>query len=814
MNIKSMPIAASLMALCASAFAESYTYTPGDPSLGDGAVIITYDGETTDIATLTANPVNGETITLTGGAATFADGATITLSSSGTVSFAEQVTTKGALTLARSDGAYIVWTGSALSETGKSSGIAAFGEYGRDDLDNTSIVFVGAADGPCPGRFHYVSGPSSGIYVLNNVRPDYSYSIRPQLMGNTSITNARCVTGSRSPLFMEYPNSTLWNSKGEGHYCGKNQTLPTGGTRLGGTSDLKLTKIIARRKGMAETVWVRFDGGVALGGETSVGAGVEAVIGASEGDGAVTLASPITGDGDVRIATSTATTAFAGTSYFEPFINTSWQTLATNRSLSALTSLSAHMLGGSHNYAAYADVGGTPTDAYYIKYDPGSNTATCQFQYWTGAGLKFVKAQFRQKGSNVEIKGVGAGYYTDSQYNYNTNDPHDFDNDSNNSNFATSATTSGYGIHYITATFAGATGMGVARLEGTMNAMSGSMLTFDGSNGPLYVTVTNQNAFPICGVVNVGTNADVALRVKGLGLTSGVSGGTSKLVIQRGGILSRGGGANGQLGTYQDLVIDGGTYESIDYNVYQSYITLMNGAHLIGASPPRTVYNYSPQYWRVRGESPSFIDNGINVYGSGTASGGASKRFRIDVADVTGDDAVDCTVSKIFHNDGSQQRFPYFRVEKLGAGTMLLSGTGLAMKLETFVSGGTFLLGASGIATNEFVLCGGNLAVADGKSNSLGALTVSNACTIAVGTGGSLSFTSFTAGEDLAAKSILIDAPMTGNVLKFDTPLTSEQRAYFRWKDETDPTKKPWKVTQDLDGYLHPLTGRMVLRIH
>ena len=108
MNIKSIVVAASLMALCASASAESYTYTPGDTSLGDGAVTITYDGETTDIATLTANPSNNETITLTGGAATFADGATITLSSSGTVSFAERVTTKGALTLARSDGAYIV----------------------------------------------------------------------------------------------------------------------------------------------------------------------------------------------------------------------------------------------------------------------------------------------------------------------------------------------------------------------------------------------------------------------------------------------------------------------------------------------------------------------------------------------------------------------------------------------------------------------------------------------------------------------------------------------------------------------------------
>ena len=53
MNIKSMPIVASLMALCASATDVSYTYTPGETSLGDGVVTITYADETTDIATLT-----------------------------------------------------------------------------------------------------------------------------------------------------------------------------------------------------------------------------------------------------------------------------------------------------------------------------------------------------------------------------------------------------------------------------------------------------------------------------------------------------------------------------------------------------------------------------------------------------------------------------------------------------------------------------------------------------------------------------------------------------------------------------------------
>ena len=790
------------VAFSLTAFADSsYTYTAGDT--GGNGVTITYDGETTNIKTLTANTA-GDAISISGDPITFADGATITLASSGTVSFAQRVTTLGATTLVRGDDAYTVWTGSPLTENTVATSV--FGGLGRDAYVDSSIVVVGD-DGPCPGRFTYVAGPSSGIYTLNMVRPDYTYSIRAQLSQDTSgkITAVRCVTGSRSPQFAEYPTTDLWGNKSCEHYCTDKAASDSKVTKIGSTSALKLKKIIIRKKGMAETVWVRFDGGVALGGATSVGAGVEAVIGASEGDGVATLDYPITGDGDVRIATPASTAAFSGTAYFEPFINASWQVLAENRSLSALTSLSAHMLGGSHNYSQYADVGGTPTDAYYIKYNPATDTATCQFQYWTGSGLKFVKAQLRQKEMNVEIKGVGAGYYTNAEYNYNNNDPHDFDNDANNANFATSATATGYGIHYITATFTGAA-RGVAKLNSTMNTMFGGRLTFDGVNAPLYVIVTNQNAFPVCGVVTVATNADVALRVKGLGLSAGVSGGTSKIIVQRGGVLSRGGASNGQIGAYQDFVIDGGTYNSIDYNLYQSYVTLMNGAHMIGDAMPRTVYTYPPQNWKVRGSSPSFIDNGINIFGAATASDGASKRFRFDVADVTGgaagDDVVDCTVAKIVHNDSPNYRFSYFSFEKLGAGTMLLNGTALAVKLETYVSGGKFILGASGIATNAFVLCGGNLEAAAGTSNSLGALTVSNACTIAVGAGGSLGFKSFTPGSGLLAKSVVVDAPLTGNLIKFNASVANDLR-YFRWKDDTAP-KGSWRVRQDADGYLHP----------
>ena len=137
-------------------------------------------GNTTDIATLTANPSDGETITLTGGAATFAAGATLTLATSGTVAFAEKVTTKGALTLARGDDVYRVWTGAVLT-TGHPStpafpDIVTNDQVSATDVANTweCIHVVGgtpASDSTAgitsAGRFTRVTGGiGNGSFVI------------------------------------------------------------------------------------------------------------------------------------------------------------------------------------------------------------------------------------------------------------------------------------------------------------------------------------------------------------------------------------------------------------------------------------------------------------------------------------------------------------------------------------------------------------------------------------------------------------------------------------------------------------------------
>ncbi len=807
--MKKLIIAAVVSGALAGVAADnSYPWTAGDTSLGDGVVTITYEEGTTGVKTLTATPTDGGTITLTGDAMTFADDATVTLATSGTVSFAEQVTTKGTLSLVRSDGAYIVWTGSALTEYAgqKASVQAAMDGHGADDFEPRSLVFVSTAvtTNACHGRFdNFVSEPNSAIFVVNRVTANHSFTIRPQLSTNNGI---RCITASRSQRFGYYPRTNLWANKkvngiDRGHWCVA--AIQDNGDLLGRTSELNLTKFFLARKGMDTPVEVRFDGGATFGGETSVGVGVEMVLAVmEEGDNAIT--GTFTGDGDVRIVPM-ASTAYTASHYFEPWITTSWQVIATNRSLSALMTLTGRMLGGSHNYAAYADVGGTPTDAYHIKYDPATDTATCQFQYAAGSNNKVVMAMLRQNGPNVEIKATAAGYKPLSSYPINT----DFSEVNLTGNVATSASTTGYGIHMITATFEGESKMGCVTLNGTMDAMVGNRLTFEGGERPLYVTVTSKTAFPSYGDVNVGTNATVALRVDGLTVSQGVSGGTSTLKVLRGGVLSR--HDNGQIGKQQQVVVDGGTLvHSTGGGVYLNYLLMKDGVHMTSSSSaPRSAFDNTRSYYNVVGTEPSSIEGlGIRPYGNSTVS--SVRTFQINVNDVTGDEQVDCTLTGI---QAPASNYEYYHFEKWGDGTLKLDGSGKAVRLESTLYGGTFLLGASDSMTNAVVLAGGNLAVADGKSNSLGNLTANTNATLTVGAGGSLSFASFTAGEELQQKAITIEAPLKGNILRFgvdDTALSSAQRAYFRWRDPTDEAVF-YRVKVDEQGYVHPRMNGIVI---
>lgn len=860
----------SVCAFCASiamfsliAADVSYTYTPGDTSLGNGAVTITYAEGTTDIATFTASPTYGGTITLTGGAATFAAGATLTLSSSGTVAFAEQVTTKGALTLVRGDDAYRSWTGTAMTTSDPSTpafpDIYTNSTISAADVANTweCIHVVGGAPSSSSaagilsaGRYDRIAGSiGSGSFVtLNRTTAAFTYSIRVQLSPKANGTYVRCRTGVRTPrrglwpdLEDRWPTADLWDGGsttlwGAGLVAradrgifgaGSSDATTYGGQWLNYTSAMGLNTVILKRKSaVGGPMKVRFDGGAELGGTTTIPFGMEAVIGV-DGYGQTTLSQTITGTGDLTFVPM-ATTAPAGTgNTIEGFItSTNWVVLAENRSLAAMTSVEGYMQGGSHT-----DL--TKCNTYFLRYNPDDNTATCQFQFRRTADTqKYNVAQFRQNGPNVEIKAVGYGYanpgtpgtefptkkVTTANYtitSWSTTMPILIDP---NGGYVSGNMTSGYGLRKVTATFGDAPTDVFLTVSGDIKTMYGGKVAFSGTaNTKLTTSVTSANGLPAAGEAHV---SDGTLWLAASGAPGG---GTTKIVAHRDGELRN--LTSWQLGNpcYQELVLDGGTLftgsETSSESFYVHYAMLSN-AVLKGKWSPRVAYSSTYQYWRVIGTEPTTVLDGgnywLNVYGANDAATARSGKyaFRIEVDNVTGDDEADFIVPALRGAAGrADNNYQWFWLEKYGPGTMKVKNDSKDLKMESKLYGGTLLLAGDNIMTNEVQMLGGSIAVDAGKSNSLGALTASKPGTITVGAGGSLSFASFNADANLTSRSILIDAPLIGNNLRIgkDATAMAGNCKYFRWKDPNN-SDGHYGVYVDNNGYLHPAGVVIVIR--
>ena len=861
----------SVCAFCASiamfsliAADVSYTYTAGDT--GSGAVTITYDGDTTNIKTLTANTA-GDTISISGDAMTFADGATITLASSGTVAFAQKVTTLGATTLARGDDAYKVWTGTAMTTSNTVSSLAF-----PDICTNTTVTAADVANtwecihvvGGAPasdsgagklsaGRYDRIAGQiGSGSFVtLNRTTAAFTYSIRVQLSPQADGLYVRCRTGVRSPRRGLYPdledrwptadlwdhdNTSLWGAdkaarEDRGFFGASTSDATTyHGQWLNYTSAMGLNTVILKRKSaVGGPMKVRFDGGAELGGTTTIPFGMEAIVAVAGGDDAATFSNTITGTGDFTLVPSASPAT--PTAYMDGFISMSWQVFAANCVLSSMTPTEGFMLGASQTTETKCTVVG-------YRYDPTNDTATCQFHMKRNDySSKYVAAKFRQNGLNVEVAGVGYGYtevgtggasaypafgtvefpqkkvktaeYEVMSWTANVStlvDP--------NGEYVASNCTSGYGIRKITATFNG--GSGVATISGDIKTLYGGKFTTAGANGARMITsVTSANGLPAAGEAHV---SDGTLRLAASGTPGG---GTTKIVVHSGGDLRN--ATSWQLGnpSYQDVVLDGGTLFTDSEAFYIYYATLSN-AVLHGTYSPRVGYNSSFGYWRVIGTEPTTVLDGgnywINTYGFKDAATARSNNcaFRVEVQDVTGDDEADFIVPALRGGAGRTSAvydFIWFWFEKYGPGTIKVKGNSKDLKMESKLYGGTLLLAGDNIMTNEVQFLGGGIAVEAGKHNdNLGALTASKAGTITVGAGGSLGFASFAPDANLAAGSIMIDAPMEGNVLKFGTTLTSEQRRVFRWKDAVQAGKF-LNVYQTADGYIHPNNLGIVILI-
>ena len=725
---------------------SSLEWIAGKAELG-GKVDVAYN-ENGGITNITAMPVDGESLTITGGMMTFGDNAVITLAATGTLAFAGNVKAAGSLRLERGDGAYIVWRGDSLRETTVGHPLA-FPGLTRAEVDFVSAIACGTA----PGRFRCVSELAAGFYAFNRLAAGHVYSVRIQLTEEADGLHARCRTGVRSPRFGLYPDEeegwlaeNLWakwgknDANGFGLFGYSSDPATYGGTWVNSTGAFGFRKLVVRRKGRSGMAQIRFDGGATFGGETSIGAGVEAVIAAGDGDGAAVFSQPFAGDGDLVVIPRMDSVAYGGDVYWDDFINTNaWKVLAANRSLATMTGITGYMQGKNHN----ADGPPSRCGTFYYRYDASADTATCQFQFKRNPGVKYVKAKFRQNGNNVEIAAVGAGFLEDGVYGSDLTDSADTVAVSTFVNprlgFIAGNLSTGYGIRQLTATFSGESRHAFATLSGCMSNMVGSAISFMGGASPLSVVVSSNAALTAYGEVNVGTNATVLCEAPGLTVGVGISGGGGTITVERGGKFRC--KRDGQIGSAQRVVLDGGILSNEGGAYYLNDLTMRNDGRIqsVAAVPQRVAANGTRQLVRVEGAGTAAIEEGLRVYGVTNATTALSKdcACRIEVTDANGC----CALGKIHLDGQNRPQYFFFPLEKYGAGTLNLMDACTNIRMATRVLGGTVRLCASGIATNDVLLAGGTFAAADGTANALGALSVdSPGGALELGAGASLSF--------------------------------------------------------------------------
>ena len=346
-------------------------------------------------------------------------------------------------------------------------------------------------------------------------------------------------------------------------------------------------------------------------------------------------------------------------------------------------------------------------------------------------------------------------------------------------------------------------------LDCDMSGLVGGKFTLEGKDNAVHTVMrTADTKFPAGGEVHINTNAILTLYGN---VADNSYSWKQSLFVHCGGTLKTV-DKNWQIRPKQQIMLDGGTFNVRNGVFYLNYLVLSN-ATMNGTASPRSVYTESSgQYWRVIGTEPSYLTStyGVNVYGG--ASRSSAVPFRLDVGDVA--NGVDCFMSRITCDTGTTA-VPWFWFEKYGAGTLKISENSKGVRMESRIYNGTLLLAGDSIMTNEVQLLGGNFAIDAGKSNVLGNLKATTNATLTVGAGGSLSFASFTPGAGLAAKSIVIDAPMKGNFVRFGkdgSGLAAGDLKYFRWKDATDAAKL-WKVEIDGSGHLHPMIKGIMIRV-
>lgn len=326
-----------------------------------------------------------------------------------------------------------------------------------------------------------------------------------------------------------------------------------------------------------------------------------------------TLAGPITGSGAL-IKDSPGLQS--GTVTYTNFLTLNNTTLFTNLRLTDCTGVSG-MLGGES--VCY----GTPTVAQVFHLQRTDTQLSCQFQLLDGAFTKCVKIILTQSGPGILGRAAYAKYITGSDLGFN------FDTGGTEMDLATKQNMYGYGVAETTLETAT---HGILTLSGTNSYTGGTTIRLG-----TVKALASAYALPAAGGITVEADGELVLDAGALnvGNPGGVGPG-NPITVLAGGILTLASPFNA--GYSRPLILKGGTLngsimQNNDNANYINNLTLQDGARVVGYKI-RVGY-HSAALIKVDGTAPSSLEAGINMVKYGT------NPLTLDVADVTGDDAVD-----------------------------------------------------------------------------------------------------------------------------------------------------------------------------
>ena len=834
-------LAALTAILCHAAdVSDSWTATGLPNSLADGAITIGYDGAN-NVATLTVTPIGGGTVSLSGDAMPFADGAEIRIAAPGKFMFSNELTGSGRISLTNTDAnAQIEYDGDLLSTNRWTTMFA-----GRQLADYVPVKSI---------RREGSGVYDQGIYYPYNVRrymeDGVSYMSIQLMASQPTTTRALLVRLRQNGDNIEgvvdracYYAGRFIHGEDIEKVIARHAIAPEDGfipTYYVNTPDFDhgygVNHFIMEKTAVSEIVLA----GVAASGLSfSVHSAVKARMASTglteatpfvlnggttvvNGRGGFDFASTVSGYGTLSLAETETADVNTCTDSYEGFIKSAVN-VSFNRRLATLTNVTAKLSGSYFS--------GTRYDAAFYRYPNGNGLSiTGELQVASNeTTLRFVLLAIEQNTHNIKASVLKAGYLriqnsggvnattVVGKYSvYDANIPNRGTAWNPNFDDARTVATSDTGAH-----------IGACDFHFMYSEQAGEFVNIGGSFHDLLAPaeifrdvqntyedvklriagtptkrmlarVSSDFAYPTNGVVEIGAYGELRSDRQGQDGERTISQDSALIRVLSGGLFRACG--NYTIGSYQNIHLIGGTLmmrddlptTAADSYCYCNQLTFRDGALATGA--PIRVGHAGAVSWRVAGSFPSTCEANLLLK---SLNNNTYKTADFNVTDVTDDDGID------FHLRGNADALDNTHsnivLRKTGGGTLAQHGVfasrlaGAPVKIEA----GTWLLCGTASPNQAYNLAGGTLAAETDTDNTAGSLVVSSNGVIKVAADASLAFADSASIAWTGAGTVQVDADLTAEAVRFGSSasaLTSQQLKRMRHGD--------LKVKLDANGYL------------